>query len=373
MNKSILNHILAMVLAAVPISYAVAEEVAFNPTATPFLQLMWSRVADINGEAGAIESAEFSPDGHYIISGAKYDNTLILWRALDGTVVWRQVLDDEVERAGFSPDGEFVVSCGEDEMLRLWNASTGEHIKAIALDAAVDGMAFSPDGKLMITGKEGGKVQAWKMPEMELAGTIQTAGTVNSIVFTADGEHFFTGGHPQHAYMIRTTDLEIINTFEGFTDRAGISVRLAEDFGLVAMGQQGGYINVWNFQTGEHVTQFNHTGQKVEAIEFSNDGRFLLYAGHTDQVRIVRTADFGMPVPPVAFTSVDTGRAEYLDFSPNGATMVSAHEDGTIRLWLWRSGDEDVNMKHHRALKVRQKAAAEARAKARAKSGQKVN
>ncbi|MGK2925512.1 MAG: WD40 repeat domain-containing protein [Lysobacterales bacterium] len=373
MNKWHLIPVTAALAALSMPAAAVAELAEVNPTATPFVQLIWSRVADINGEAGAIESAEFSPDGQYIISGAKYDNSLILWRALDGTVVWRQVLDDEIERAGFSPDGEFVVSCGEDETLRLWRASDGEPIRAIALDAAVDGMAFSPDGKLMITGKEGGKVQAWTMPEMELVGTVQAPDTVNSIVFTQDGEYFFTAGAPQHVLMIRTNGLEVVRSFEGKPNETGISVRLAEDFGLVAMGQTGGYINVWNYESGEHTNQFNHTGQKVEAVEFSNDGRFLLYAGHTDQVRIVRTADFEMPVPPVAFTSQDAGRTEYLDFSPNGATMVSAHEDGTIRLWLWRSGDEDFNMKHHRSLRQQQDAAAEARAKERELSGQEVN
>ena len=300
MKPSVSSLAVSIVIAGASVLHVSAMDVEVNPTASPFVQLVWSRVADINGEAGAIESAEFSPDGRFIISGAKYDNSLTLWRALDGTVVWQQILDDENERAGFSPDGQFVVSCGDDDTMRLWRVSDGEHIKAIPLDAAVDGMAFSPDGKLMVTGKEGGKVQAWAMPEMELVGTVAAPDTVNSITFTADGEYFFTGGAPQTVLMVRTNGLEIVRLFEGKPDETGISVRLAEDFGLVGLGQTGGYINIWNYESGEHVNQFNHTGQKVEAIEFSNDGRFLLYAGHTDQVRIVRTADLGMPVPPVA-------------------------------------------------------------------------
>ena len=78
----------------------------------------------------------------------------------------------------------------------------------------------------------------------------------------------------------------------------------------------------------------------------------------------------GLQVPPAAFTSQQTGRAEHLDFSPNGATLVSAHEDGTIRLWLWHSGDEVVNWKHHRALQKRQKAKAAARRADRSAAGE---
>ena len=49
--------ILAASCAVLPVLTS-AETVEVNPTATPFVQLMWSRVADINGEAGAVESAD---------------------------------------------------------------------------------------------------------------------------------------------------------------------------------------------------------------------------------------------------------------------------------------------------------------------------
>ena len=50
---------------------------------------VWSRVADINGEYGSIESAEFSPDGNRIVSGSKFDNQVIMWRTSDGMELWR--------------------------------------------------------------------------------------------------------------------------------------------------------------------------------------------------------------------------------------------------------------------------------------------
>ena len=72
---------------------------------------------------------------------------------------------------------------------------------------------------------------------------------------------------------------------------------------------------------------------------------------------------------PVAHLSPPAGRTEYLEFAPNGSTLVSAHEDGTVRLWLWKSGDLDINIKHHYALKERQRKAAEARRRERAEQG----
>ena len=337
------------------------EQVEFNPHATPFLQLLWARLGDLNGEVGAVESAEFSPDGRLIVSGGKYDSSLVVWRTIDGTVVWRRELEDEIERAGFSSDGQFVVSAGEDESLNLWSVESGERVKSIPLDAPVDGMAFSPDGKLLVTGKEGGQVQVWSFPDMELRHSIQVGGTVNSVAFTRDGKQFALAGHPNNVWVFDAGTFTLSHNLLGFPGFAGISVRIADEKGLIALGQIGGYVSVWNLHSGELVSQFNHTGYKIEAVCWTNDGNYLLAAGHDEHIRVVRTADLGMENVPVVHLSPPAGRTEYLEFSRNGATLVSAHEDGTIRLWLWKSGDLDINIKHHRLLQQRQREAAEQR------------
>lgn len=322
---------------------AAPPPVEFNPNASPILQPIWTRLGDRYGEIGAVESAEFSPDGTLIVSGGKYDNSLVVWRVDDGTVLWRRELDDEIERAGFSRDGRYVVSTGEDESLRLWNTSDGTPVRTIPLDTAVDGMAFSPDGKTLVTGKEGGIVQAWSFPEMKLQRSIDVGGTVNSVTFTRDGRYVALGGHPNHVHLLNAADFSIVHKLEGIPDLAVISVRIADDKELLAAGQYGGYISVWSLEEGKLVSRFNHTGRKVEAITWTNDGNYLLAAGHDEYIRVVRTADIVMSNIPIAHVSPRAGRSEYLEFSPNGATMVSAHEDGTIRLWLWKSGDEDIN------------------------------
>jgi hypothetical protein len=33
------------------------------------LNRVWARLADLNGELGSVESAQFSPDGRFIVSG----------------------------------------------------------------------------------------------------------------------------------------------------------------------------------------------------------------------------------------------------------------------------------------------------------------
>jgi hypothetical protein len=44
----------------------------------PLLRLAWSRVADLGGELGSVECAEFSADGQYIVSVTKYSKEIVL-------------------------------------------------------------------------------------------------------------------------------------------------------------------------------------------------------------------------------------------------------------------------------------------------------
>ncbi len=335
----------------------------------PGLQLLWSRAADLNGEKGAVESAEFSPDGEFIVSASKYDNRLVVWRALDGSVVWQRTLDDEIERAGFSSDGRYIVSAGEDEALHLFRATDGEPLATLPLDAAVDGLAFSPDGRVLVTGKEGGGVQAWAMPEMRLLHSATHGRTVNSVAFTVDGRFVATAGMDAQVKIWSVPDLSLIRTLELGKPAGLISVRISPDQKLIAAGAMEGHVGVWELATGRRVALFNHTGRKVEAVDWSKDGRFLAVAGHDDHIRLVATKDLDATYLPYTHLSQATGPAEYLDFSPNGAFLVSAHEDGTIRFWLYRAGDPDLNIRSHRELQQRQRAAAEQRRAEREKQG----
>jgi WD40 repeat protein len=79
----------------------------------PVIQAVWHRVADYSPTLRSVETAEFSPDGRLIVSGAKFGNYLMLWDVADGSLVWQRVLEAEVEAVTFSPDGKFIAAGDE--------------------------------------------------------------------------------------------------------------------------------------------------------------------------------------------------------------------------------------------------------------------
>ena len=105
------------------------------------LNLVWARLADVNGEEGSIESAEFSPDSRFIVTGSKFDNQVIMWRTSDGTEMWRREIPEEIENVIFSPDGKWIASISEDFMLNLFRASDGHLDWSYERTQGIDGIA----------------------------------------------------------------------------------------------------------------------------------------------------------------------------------------------------------------------------------------
>mgnify|MGYP005854184845 CR=1 FL=1 len=340
-----LIRIFIVVLACLP---AFAQAPA--PTqGVPFLRLIWSRVADYNGELGSVECAEFSPDGRFLASATKYSAEIAVWRVSDGSQVWSAPAEQEVERVAFSPDGKLLAAGAEDDLLRIFNAADGKLLTTVKHTEGIDSLRWSPDGTRLATGEETGIVRLWSIPDAKLLGEGKVGGPVNELDFTADGKLLMAVGDPTGVRIYDTATMRVTKVIatEGTAPRT--AGRFSPDGKLVAAAGHEGVVRVWRLSDGKQLRLINYTGQKVETLTFSPDGGYLLYAGHDPHIRVVRIQDWSL-----VHLSQPVDNAEYLTFSRNGSFVASAHQDGVIRLWVWMRGDAALNKRLHSELMKRQ-------------------
>lgn len=333
-------------------------------------------MADLNGELGSVESAEFSPDGRFIATGSKFDCAVRIFRTVDGHQIWERTLPQEIERVAWTRDGRHVVSVSEDAKMRVFDVSTGEVVFSFQHDNGIDGLSISHDGRFLATGQERvrgvGLARVFSVKDWKLVRTIEHPGTVNGVDFSSDDEHLAViGDYDARIYRVsnwsmrRQWSLARDDSFFGDDPHIFVSVRFNADDSMLAVGASHGFVYLYDVASGRLIRRLNKTGQKTEIVEWSIDGRHLLVAGHGYSIDFYDVAKLRDPSidndsMPFALRAPVTDGMEYLDFNESGALLVSAHQDGTIQLWTYMSDDPNVNARRHREVRRKQDEAARA-------------
>ncbi len=220
-------------------------------------------VIEIQGHAGMVLAARFSPDGQQIATAA-LDGSVRLWQAADGSpAATLEGHTGPVRTIQYSPDGRQLVSVGDDATLQLWDPDAGQLIKSIPTqtgEGLAHSIAFSPDGQsaLLATGCPyancpGGGQGDLRQVDLQ-SGQITTlfAQPVYSVSFSADLLAFATyspqgiqtGQVIEGQYLPRVTYTSPIG--KGALEGTAISPD-----GVLFFSGNGFGLHVWNAASGE--------------------------------------------------------------------------------------------------------------------------
>ena len=367
------------------------EIVQIGGPSTIDLEPVWVRVGDSYGAededngTASIEAAEFSPDGNRIVSGAKRGGEVHLWN-LSGNKVWSNPRyhngNNEIEVVTFTKDNQYAVTGAEDGYIRVWRVSDRAQVKSLALsggggvNVGFDGMRFSNDGSRLATGDEYGRISLWDTSnsnpanwpsnpiitiyhgpdrDCNVSGCPSSSSgdeaDINSLDWTQNDQFLLSASRNGTVKRWEVAAMSGSNgglrqTYTGFNDSIK-TVRVSGNY--VAGGGQNSpdaLVLVWNLTSGTLVKRIDYpdydTFYKIEAVEFTPDGNYLLSGGLQG-----KDGSSGYPgnrgVGNINIYDVQdnfslehvepTFRQEYFDFNTNGTKMVSSHEDGTVRLW----------------------------------------
>ncbi|MBP3954140.1 protein kinase [Gemmata sp. G18] len=275
--------------------------------------------------AGAVTALAAAPDGTRLATGHA-DGTLAVWdRATGNPLGTLKAHAGDVTHVAFGLGGTVIVTVGRfddsSSTLTTWSAApTG------ALSRAPDGRRFAiddvsccavaPDGKTVFVGGPGGSLMKVQLATPHVRLVIPGAANGSAIAAIAvapDGTKVLTAD-AEGIVCRRATDLKR-EELPVPVSRADVSALAATARGVPVIGTEGGSV----FVAG--ASQSTPAGGSVSWIATS--GTTIATNGKPGRIRL-GAADLA---------TGDSGAVLAGAFSPDGKTLFTGSDDGTVRSW----------------------------------------
>ncbi|QNP68600.1 WD40 repeat domain-containing protein [Streptomyces roseirectus] len=264
---------------------------------------------------GAGWSVLFSPDGRTVATS----DPVQLHDTADGRLRATLTTDDAGALA-FSPDGRTLAVGGAERNVRLWNTATGRRSGTLTTEQPVGALAFSPDGRTLATGGADRNVRTWDLatraPRAVFAGHLDG---VTALAFSPDGRTLASGGDD---HTVRLWDVPVGRVLTASRDLV-TSVAFGPDRRVLATVSSAG-AHLRDTATGRVRTALAGSQGRAESVEFSPDGRTVATGGHDGTARLHDAATGRVRT---------TFAGRVVAFGPDGETVATGTDDGAVRVW----------------------------------------
>jgi WD40 repeat protein len=267
----------------------------------------------------------FSPDGGHFITGS-IDPTTCIWDAKSGqpgtTLLSHQ---DSIECAAFSADSRYVGTGSRDKTVRIWDAANGRPVgKPLQHDTDVNSISFHPATSNRLVTTFDTVARIWDR-SADQHQDLKHPGTVTSAQFNVTGDAVLTTCHDGFARLWSTETCQVLQQSQvhpGSADCACISAN--SDRIAIVRGKE-----VLLCKTDLTELAILSHPSNVTCTAFSNDGSRLLSATNDGKVRVWS-----------AFSGQEIGEAidernQVLgaDFTPDGRILLGT-STGLLRVWI---------------------------------------
>ncbi len=301
------------------------------------------------GHTAQLTSAQFSPNGKYILTTA--DNIAILWDKQTAAILANLVHSSNIISARFSPDGKKIYAFNDDNTCEVWSVRTGILLASVGSKAspgrpvvqepAQGDISFANNLVATISDR---KVLLWNASTYGLVDSLITSdGILTSFEFSPNGKNCAATScnGPTKIWDIAKKSIDISLPRKDST--CNIFARFSPDgrevitAGLHATRSELSIkLGVWDAVTGNLISNIScgvdvFSNRQLNSIQYSPDSKKIATM-NKDTVNIWDTSNGHLMISLKGHQSPNVD-ITYLQFSQDGKKIIAAFSDYTVDVW----------------------------------------
>ena len=249
-------------------------------------------------------AAAFSPNGKYVLVGDT-DAPARLWNIEENKVMYTWQNNKEVgttTAVGFSGDGK-VAATSEQDVIVLWEVATGEPMMRLSFPVKIKSLALSEHGDYVLLALYDRTAIYFDVIANRVLQILEHDGKavnspinqlINTVALSPSGKYALTGADDTTARLWKLETGEQLRSWKHETPVNIVS--FYPKGGYVLTGAGNGQTHFWNMKTGEkkytlrtsawpkewELPDFPSFKTTTSAVDFSSDGAYLV-TGHPSQ------------------------------------------------------------------------------------------
>ncbi|MFN4261912.1 MAG: WD40 repeat domain-containing protein, partial [Gemmataceae bacterium] len=238
----------------------------------------------------------------------------------------------------FTKDGKTLVSGSFDSTAKVWDVATRK-VKAdlIGHKGPVVCVALTQDETTLATASHDLTVKIWDMATGKEKVTLQGhEGYVSSVVWAADGKTLFSGSHDRTVKVWDVAAKKELATLKG-EEGPVHCIALSRDGKTLAVGGAHwpgsensilGKVTLWDVASGKEAAHLKGHKGIIKALAFTPDGSTLVSSSEDGTVKIWDLAE-----RVERFSVEQKYGVRSIALSSDGKTLVSTNGFGEVKLW----------------------------------------